>query len=361
MISFVVGRGMGHLGRCISISEKLQQHHLPIHVFAFRETHGYLSKNLHNDIQLKAFKSKKFEDGKQTTLLINDWRSDVPRFRSEGKVGGNTKLVTLYHSDFIIGTNDSAPMREYKNRIVEIANQSDIFLHMNLIPPKQTHPQMNCIYIPIPLITREISQSPQEVRRMLGLQQNEPFILVHMGGGLANRYEQIVKWYDQINSLAGRYRFVVAGQLADEDYQFDERIIKAPLIPNGKNLVQAASLVISKPGMGILGDCISTGTPLLFLPPDDAEREQKIDMLREIVNSDKVSIQEPEEIVPKIEYVLANKEVIQKRFSLIPTNGAEVASKIIEMAYRIPLSKLAKRQEDLLRLTPYSSFGHKGR
>ncbi|MFS0918606.1 hypothetical protein [Brevibacillus sp. 179-C 1.1 NHS] len=355
MISFVVGRGMGHLGRCISITEQLQQQRLPIHVFAFRETHGYLSKNLHNDIQLQTFKSKKFEDGKRTTLLINDWRSDVPRFRSEGKVGGDTKLVTLYHSDFVIGKNDSAPMQEYKNRIIEIANQSDIFLHMNLLPPKETHPKMNCIYIPIPLITREISQSQEEVRRMLGLRQNESFILVHMGGGLANRYEQIVKWYDQINSLAGRYRFVIAGQLADEDYQFDEKIIKAPLIPNGKNLVQAASLVISKPGMGILGDCISTGTPLLFLPPDDAEREQKIDMLREIANSDKVVIHTPEEIVPKIEYAFANKDVIEKRFRLIPTNGAEVASKIIEMAYRIPLSKLQKRQGDLLRLTPFRS------
>ncbi|MFF0830160.1 hypothetical protein ACFYU8_25130 [Brevibacillus sp. NPDC003359] len=359
MISFVVGRGMGHLGRCISITEKLQQQRLPIHVFAFQETHDYLSKNLHNDIQLKTFKSKKFEGGKQTTLLINDWRSDVPRFRSEGKVGGNTKVVTLYHSDFIIDKNDSTTMQEYKNRIVEIANQSDIFLHMNLIPPKQTPPKMNCIYIPIPLITREISQSPEEVRRLLGLQQNESFILIHMGGGLANRYEQIVKWYDQINTLAGRYRFVVAGQLADEDYPFNERIIKAPLIPNGKNLVQAASLVISKPGMGILGDCISTGTPLLFLPPDDAEREQKIDMLREIAHSDMVAIQEPVDLVPKIQYALANKDVIQKRFRLIPTNGAEVASKIIDMAYHIPLSKLQKRQEDLLRFTPYNSFGNK--
>jgi spore coat polysaccharide biosynthesis predicted glycosyltransferase SpsG len=359
MISFVVGRGMGHLGRCISISEKLHQRHLPIQVFAFQETHGYLSENLQNHVPLKTYTSRNFEDGKQTELLIHDWRPEVTRFRSERKVDLKTKIVTLYHSDFLIRRNDSSPMREFKNRIREIANQSDIFLHMNLFPPEQSNPRMNCIYIPVPLITREISQSPEEVKRKLGLQDNESFILVHMGGGLGmHRYEQIVKWYEQINTLAGRYRFVVAGQLQEEDYQFDIRIIKAPIFPNGKNLVQAASLVISKPGMGILGDCISTGTPLLFLPADDAEREQKINMLRKILNSELGTIKEPEEIVTKIEQALVKKHEIQKKFNQIPTNGAEVASKILEMAYRIPQSKLPKKREDLLRLTPFSSYGN---
>jgi spore coat polysaccharide biosynthesis predicted glycosyltransferase SpsG len=356
MISYVVGRGMGHLGRCINISKKLHQQHIPIQVYAFQETHGYLMENLQNQVPLKTYLSRQFEDGKQTELLINDWRSEVAGFRNEGKVDLNTKLITIYHSDFSMRENDSTPMREYKNRIRDIANQSDIFLHMNLLPPNQSNPRLNCIYIPIPLITRDVSQSPEEVKRMLGLQADESFILVHMGGGLGiHRYQQIVKWYEQINTLAGRYRFVVAGQLQEEDYQFDKRIIKAPLFPNGKNLVQAASLVISKPGMGILGDCMSTGTPLLFLPADDAEREQKINMLRQILNSDMGTINEPEEIVTKIEQALENKHVFQKKFFQIPTNGAEVASKILEMAYRIPLSELPKKREDLLRLSPFSS------
>lgn len=358
MISYVVGRGMGHLGRCSSISEKLHQQHLPIQVFAFRETHGYLSENLQNHVPLTAYKSKQFEDGKQTELLIHDWRPEVARFRSEGKVDVNTKLVSIYHSDFFVRRNDSIPMREYKNHVREIANQTDIFLHMNLLPPKQ-YPRMNCIYIPIPLITREVSQSPEEVKRKLGLQHDESFIFVHMGGGLGpNRYQQIEKWYQQIDGLAGSYRFVVAGQFQEEDYQFDQRIIKAPLFPNGKNLVQAASLVISKPGMGILGDCIATGTPLLFLPADHPERQQKINMLRNILNSELGTIKEPEELVTKIEQAFVKKQVIQQKFNQIPTNGAEVASKILETAYRIPLSELPKKREDLLRLTPFSSYGN---
>lgn len=359
MISYVVGRGMGHLGRCISISEKLHQQHLPIQVFTFREPHGYLSENLQNHVPLKTYKYKKFEDEKQTELLIHDWRPEVARFRSEGKVDLNTKLVTIYHSDFFERSIDSTPMRDFKNHIQEIANQGDIFLHMNLLPPKESNPRMSCIYIPIPLITRDVTQSPEEVKRKLGLQHDESFILVHMGGGVGpNRYQQILKWYKHIDGLAGSYRFVVAGQFQEEDYQFDKRIIKAPLFPNGKNLVQAASLVISKPGMGILGDCISTGTPLLFLPADNPEREQKIDILRKILNSELGTIKEPEEIVTKIEQALVNKHVIQKQFNQIPTNGAEVASKILETAYRIPLSELPKKREELLRLTPFSSYGN---
>ncbi|MGG3478057.1 hypothetical protein ABES21_11120 [Peribacillus frigoritolerans] len=360
MISFVVGRNMGHLGRCISISEKLHQLNLPIQVFAFKESHGYLLDNLQNHIPLNPYKSRKFEDGKQTELLIHDWRSEVTAFRIEGKVDLNTKIVTIYHSDFSLDRNDSTEMREYKQKIQKTANHSNIFLHMNLFPPERSDTNLNCIYIPVPLITRDISIPPEEVKNKLKLQADESFILVQMGGGLGpSRYQQIVKWYEQINALAGRYRFVVAGQLQEEDFQFDKRIIKAPLFPNGKNLVNAASLVISKPGMGILGDCISTGTPLLFLPADDAEREQKIGMLRKILNSDMGTIKEPEEIVTKIEQALAKKNIFQENFSKIPTNGAEVASKIIETAYRIPLSELPKRREELLRLTPFSSYGNK--
>ncbi|MEW5553468.1 hypothetical protein ABGT22_26940 [Peribacillus frigoritolerans] len=362
MISFVVGRGMGHLGRCVSITERLLPLHLPVQVFAFEGTNDYLLENLKSHVPLKAYEeSTQFEDGRQTELLINDWRSEVARFRTEGLLDINTKIVTVYHSDFSMSRNDSIEMREYKKKIVNIANHSDIFLHMNLFPPKQFNPGLNCIYIPIPIITREIDQSPEEVKRQLGLQEDEQFILVQMGGGLGiHRYQQIVEWYKHINGLAGRYRFVVAGQLKEEDYDFDKRIIKAPLFPNGRNLVNAASLVISKPGMGILADCISTGTPLLFLPADDAEREQKISMLRKILNNDLGTIKKPEEIVTKIEQAFEKKHEIQKKFKQIPSNGAEVASQIIEMAYRTPLSELPKIREELLRLTPFSSYGNKG-
>lgn len=362
MISFVVGRNMGHLSRCVSITKKLLQLNLPVQVFGFEGTHDYLLDNLKSNVSLKAYEeSTQFEEGRQTQLLINDWRSEVVRFRKEGLLDKNTKIVTIYHSDFSMGSNDSLEMQEYKKKILNIANHSDIFLHMNLFPPKEANPGLNCIYIPIPIITREISQSPEEVKRELGLQEDEQFILVQMGGGLGiHRYQQIEEWYKHINGLAGKYRFVVAGQLKEEDYKFDKRIIKAPLFPNGRNLVNAASLVISKPGMGILADCISTGIPLLFLPADDAEREQKISMLSKILNNDWGTINKPEEIVTKIQQALENKHEIQKKFKQIPSNGAEVASQIIEMAYRTPLLELPNIREDLLRLTPFHSYGNKG-
>ena len=116
----------------------------------------------------------------------------------------------------------------------------------------------------------------EQVKQQLGIPADQPFILVQMGGGVGKyRYLFMDEWYEKINQLQTSYRIVVANQLAGVDFIFNDHIIQAPLFENGCNLINAADLVISKPGMGILMDCITTGTPLLALPADTKETRSK--------------------------------------------------------------------------------------
>ena len=96
----------------------------------------------------------------------------------------------------------------------------------------------------------------------------------------ALRYQYINKWYKTIDHLKIDYKIVIAGQLfSGQRYKFENpEIVLAPLFSNGRDLINAADLVISKPGMGVLTDCIASNKPLLALPSDTKERMVKNNM-----------------------------------------------------------------------------------
>lgn len=342
------------MGRCISIMKCLSEKDQYLQVHAFPETHDYLKNNLPQECKLKEYQTGNIQEATKDRVLIHDWRPEVAESTggSHHRIGPVT--VSLYHSRFDMKKNEPKPMRDFKRHIQQVANKTDVFLHMNVTPPRKKPTDMRCLYIPIPNITRDATQSPKEVKAKLGLKEGEPFILVQMGSGLGkHRYKQIKKWYRQVDKLADKYRFVVAGQLKDEDFPFSKKVIQAPLFPNGKDLVQAADLVITKPGMGILGDCISTQTPILMLPADNPERKQKIQILRRILKSDIGIVRKPDELDKKMEKALANREVFEKSFKAIPANGAEVAANIMMKLMEIPRTDLKKRKKELLSLTPF--------
>jgi hypothetical protein len=355
MISFVVGRGMGHLGRCICIMDRFGRNEENLRVHAFSDTHHYLTENLPENCKIKKYEPGHLQGRKRSNVIIHDWRPEIVDYRKNGMLRNGTKLISLYHSDFEVNSADSEKMKKFKKHIQNVANGTDVFLHMNLLPPKRLRKKLNCIYIPIPLITRVTSKSPEQVKRKLGLRESKSFILVHMGSGLGqHRYKGIEKWYKVIDALADQYQFVVAGQLEAEEYKFNKRVIQAPLFANGKDLVQAADLVITKPGMGILGDCISTQTPILMLPADNSERKQKIQMLEQILGSSVGTLKRVRDIQSKIETALEQKKHFVACFEKIPTNGAEVAYQIIQKVHEMARKDLKKRSNELKELSPYS-------
>ncbi|MNI19917.1 hypothetical protein D3C73_733660 [compost metagenome] len=287
---------------------------------------------------------------------MHDWRDEV-RYLKSVRSGVGPIIGGIYHSDMSTSHADTDWTRKFKEQIKEVSQSStDIFFHINLNQPKEI-PKLSTLYVPIPLIARDITMDPEQVKQSLGIPTNEPFILIHMGGGVGKyRYEHMKEWYEKINQMKIPYRIVVANQLEGIDFTFKNHIVRAPLFDNGRNLVNAADIVISKPGMGILMDCISSGTPLLALPADTKEREVKNMMLRQIVGDDGCLANNSltyRTLPNKIEEIRNRMEHYKHVFGKVPQNGADVVAQSMKLLSGHTLKELPELYKQILKVTPF--------
>jgi hypothetical protein len=103
---------------------------------------------------------------------------------------------------------------------------------------------MTAVTIDIPFIARRSTRDAATTRQLLGVADDRPFVLASFGGyGLNVPYE----------AIAASERLTVVAI---------EREPPAPLLY--PDLVAAADVVISKPGYGIVSECVANGTPLLY-------------------------------------------------------------------------------------------------
>jgi len=114
----------------------------------------------------------------------------------------------------------------------------------------------------IPLIARRSTRSQDEARRMLGISSNLPVVLASFGGhGLRLSYVDVAE-RNNVTLLVTDHE--AAGTRAHERlHVFATRDLQARGIRYA-DLVAAADVVISKPGYGIVSECIANGTALLF-------------------------------------------------------------------------------------------------
>ena len=96
----------------------------------------------------------------------------------------------------------------------------------------------------IPLIARRSTRSRADTRRMLNIPDDRPFVLASFSGyGLDVPFADIAR-HEHLTVIASP---------------------TAPPPPlSYEDLVAAADLVISKPGYGIVSECVANGTPLLY-------------------------------------------------------------------------------------------------
>lgn len=360
LIRFIVGRNLGHLNPCVAtVSKFMTLSKEPVKIYAFTHTHRWLRSNLPK-AKIRTFRKQKWKETGKTmlnaNLIIHDWREEVQKLK--GMRNGNGPIIAgIYHSDMSVTSEDTEMTRKFKQQIRDISQKAtDIFFHINLTQPKEI-PQLSTLYVPIPLIAREITMEPGDVKKRLGLHPDEPFILVQMGGGVGRyRYKFMEEWYEKVSKLKLPYRIVIANQFKGIDFSFEDHIIQAPLFDNGRDLVNAAAAVISKPGMGILMDSISTGTPLLALPADTKEREVKNMMLRDLVGSDiclASSRFSPKDLARRIHEVLKYSKQIRKAYGKVPQTGTEIVAESMKMLSGRPLSELPELYEQILGLTPF--------
>lgn len=352
---------MGHLTRCVANIKsfrKISDRKIEIHTFG--KSPDWLRSNLTN-IKIKTTRNKKLQADMdrflKSDLIVHDWREEVKKIK-EARTGTGPIIAGIYHSDISFSDKDTMLTKKFKRQIRYISQRTtDIFFHINLKSPRGI-PKLDTYYVPIPLIVRKPTMKPSRVKSLLGIPENEQFILVQMGGGIGKyRYAYMREWYEKVNKLQLPYRIVIANQLNGVDYQFRHGIIRAPLFSNGSDLVNAASLVISKPGMGILTDCISTGTPLLALPADSKEREVKNMMLRDLTGSSLCLASNqlsPEDLAHRVENVLSNASRIERAFQKIPRNGAEIVAKSLKLLSGRSLKDLPDIYSEILKLTPFN-------
>lgn len=358
MIHYIVGKNLGHLNPCVAnISRFKEISDEDVKIFAFSHTHEWLKSNLtHTEIHDSVRFRKGADQLLNADLLIHDWRDEVKETKNQRK-GQGPIIGGIYHSDMSVSDGDTDRTKKFKEQIRAVSQRStDIFFHINLTQPKEI-PELTTLYVPIPIIARDITLHPEQVKLRLGIPADEPFILVQMGGGVGKfRYRYMDEWYEKINQLKATYRIVVAGQLGGADFLFNSKIVQAPLFENGRELVNAADLVISKPGMGILMDCISTGTPLLALPADTKEREVKNMMLKELAGDDSCVAEHDmplPELEARIKQMISQKQYYEAAFSKVPHHGADIVAQSMKMLSGKSLVDLPDIYEQILKLTPF--------
>ena len=96
----------------------------------------------------------------------------------------------------------------------------------------------------IPFIARRSVRDPEETRRVLGVSDGRPLVLASFGGyGLQLPYDVIAQ--------SGRLTVVTPPREAPHGLSYQD-------------LVAAADVVVSKPGYGIISECVANDTALLY-------------------------------------------------------------------------------------------------
>ena len=114
----------------------------------------------------------------------------------------------------------------------------------------------------IPFVARRSQRDPDEVRDALGIPRNGRVVLASFGGyGLTSFNE------DTLRTMTG-YHVLLPGMI-DESAMYD----------NGyryQDIVRAVDVVVTKPGYGIISECIANDTALLYTSRGDFREYQAL-------------------------------------------------------------------------------------
>lgn len=188
----------------------------------------------------------------------------------------------------------------------------------------------------VPLVARQSQRPRAESRRLLDLDHRRPVVLASFGGhGAALAFDRIAEINDmtlvvtdyeatavrQSQSVEGRLRLFTGQMLEEAGVRYED-------------LVAAADVVVSKPGYGIVSECIANQTALLYTSRGVfAENDVLIAGMQPVVRSRFISQDDLRSGLwePSIRALLAEPEPREH----MPTDGASVvASAILATAFR---------------------------
>ncbi len=177
----------------------------------------------------------------------------------------------------------------------------------------------------IPLVVRRRTAQPEEIQARLGIRPGDPRSIIL----LSLRMSEIVP-PRAVQQLTESDEFIV---LSSDPLAFETGNNVHVLGPEWRprefpDMVGVSDLVISKLGYGIVSECISARTPLIYLPRDDfAEYELLRSEMREVL---------PSYLMPRDDFLEGKwydhvKSFLSGQFDWPPVriDGAEVAADLI--------------------------------
>ena len=114
--------------------------------------------------------------------------------------------------------------------------------------------------IDVPYVARHASRDPQEVRRALGVAADVPLILTSFGGHGLRGLETAVR---QLTGYIVLFTGLPADAAGGNVVALDEKTLYGAGF-RYEDIVRAADVVVTKPGYGIIAECIANDTALLY-------------------------------------------------------------------------------------------------
>ena len=174
------------------------------------------------------------------------------------------------------------------------------------------------------MIARRSHRSRQEIRRWLGLPETRPVILLSFGGLEIQGID-----FDRVERLT-EYLFLTTQDLARPVAN-----LRAVALDGLRyeDLVAQADAVITKPGYGIVSDCLANQTPVLYTSRGEfaeyarlVEGLERFGVSRFIENADLLAGNWRDAITALLGQ--------PRSWTDVPVNGADVAAEILETFLR---------------------------
>ncbi|HMK65007.1 MAG TPA: hypothetical protein VK564_04380 [Thermodesulfobacteriota bacterium] len=175
----------------------------------------------------------------------------------------------------------------------------------------------------IPLVARKSNRGKSEIRKALSLPEDKRIVLIGF-----SQVDLSKEAFGKINKLSSRYLFLIRSPLQWDSLCFRKiEGIEASFV----DLVAAADLVMTKPGYGIVADCLVHGTPMIY---SDRGEFPEYPILVEGIKAFLPSCYMPQEDLYNGEWLPYLETVESQSFQSRPIamNGAEVAgNRLLEL------------------------------
>lgn len=305
---YVTGHGFGHATRVVEVVRHLISggHHVYVVTaapeFVFRST--ITSRKLHirkvlldcGAVQSDALTVDRFsslEMYRQTAVLPRaeilsteiEWLQSIKAdlvvsdivpvaCRAAAAAGIPSVCVTNFSWDFIYAEYVMAAGHQYRSVVWQIAEDYSYALFLIRLPGFCPMPAFRDV-IDVPLVVREAQKSREEVRKELGISDNEKLLLFNFGG-------QAAGWSLKEEYLPTGWKCMVCGAPSTQVFPSNFRALEPDAYT--PDIIAASDCMLGKIGYGTTSEALAFKVPFVFVRRDYFNEEPFLRNMLEAVS-----------------------------------------------------------------------------